>query len=96
MKLNEGKKKIFFMTRNGIPRNQTECWSGGVLGRWSNLATHHHVRRSLGEGGATPMSAVLSAVLSAEGPAKAEASVKPDLPVHYLSTTCPATCSNPG
>jgi hypothetical protein len=42
------------------------------------------------------MSAVLSAVLSAEGPAKAEASVKPDLPVHYQSTTCPATCSNPG
>jgi hypothetical protein len=22
------------------PRNQMECWSDGVMGRWSNLATH--------------------------------------------------------
>ena len=60
----------------GAPNNPTEYWSAGVLGRWSNLATHQHVRRSLGEGGATPISVVLSAF----GPSKEEASVKPDPP----------------
>ena len=47
----------------GTPYNPAECWSAGVLGRWSNLATHHP----------TPLSAVLSSVLSAEGPAKGKA-----------------------
>jgi hypothetical protein len=68
------KKNYFFMNRIGIPRNQTEYWSAGVLGMWSNLATHHHVRRP---------SAVLSAVgpAKADGPAKEAASAKEDLSV---------------
>jgi hypothetical protein len=39
--------------RNGLPlRNPMECWSNGVMARWSNLATH--------------LSAVLSAIWQAK------------------------------
>jgi hypothetical protein len=30
---------------NSETKNPTECLSAGVVGRWSNLATHHPVRR---------------------------------------------------
>ena len=30
---------------NGETENSTECWSAGVMGTWSILATHHPARR---------------------------------------------------
>jgi hypothetical protein len=38
----------YFMSRNGLPlQNPMSFWSDGATGKWSNLATHHPVRRPL-------------------------------------------------
>jgi hypothetical protein len=33
--------------KNSEMKNPAECWSAGVMGRWSNLATHHPITPTL-------------------------------------------------